>query len=193
MTYYKAPTRTPEQVQNLQKFINMLWGVPAENFIMRDVKCGTACCIEGFRQEFLGIEAFKPGTSAGQMAERQFGIPASVWSDITLMASTYSMRGFDKLPAEERKLAMLEVLTDQLNTGRHDWTKTLVDVFSPEVAKELADAYKEDRIALSESQEVPALRPAVRSNPPQQAPVQRAMRDRAGQAEEAALLLEEVC
>lgn len=192
MTYYKAPTRTPEQVQNLQKFINMLWGVPAENFIMRDVKCGTACCIEGFRREFLSMGEFEAGTTAGRMAERQFGIRADTWSDITLMATTYSMQRFDKLPAEERKLAMLEVLTDQLNTGRHDWTKTLVDVFSPEVAQELKDAYKEDGIAISESQEVPALRPAIRSNPPQQAPVQRAVRDRAGPDQEAALLLEEV-
>lgn len=186
-----AMYRTDEQELNLKRFIEFLWTVPEDDMIMREVNCGTACCIEGWRR----VKLTSQHPFSNHAAEENFGIPAQVWGEITVMMDDdvrYSMREFDRLPAIKRKLAMIDVLVQQLALGKSSWTVALVNVFDGKTAQRLADAHKAELVIAAQDEEVRQLRPAIRSNPAPQAPVQREVRAGTQPAEEAALLLEEV-
>lgn len=168
--------RTADQVRNLRDFINELWAIPASQFIMVNYKCGTAACMQGWYERLYG----------GRVTPQdRFGIDA--WDGMCHMvgySGASSLTRFDELlKPEERKLAMLHILTQQLNTGQGCWIVALVETVGPELAKEILEGVSE----------VPELHEGVPAGETAAAPMQRAVPDRAEPTQEAALLLEEAC
>lgn len=167
--------RTAEQVRNLQDFINELWAIPASEFAMRNYECGTAACMQGWYERLYGIRGVRPSD--------RFGIDE--WHNMCHMVGHRgsSLTEFDRmLSPEERKLAMLHILTQALNTGQGCWIVALVETVGPEVAKEILDP---------EIKEMSTLQRHIPAGETTTASMQRALPDRAEPHKEAALLLEE--
>lgn len=166
--------RTAEQVRNLRDFINQLWAIPASKFAMHDYDCGTAACMEGWYRRLHGDEV---------PAREAFGLDD--WASICHMGKHPELsvlERFDELlKPEERKLAMLHILTQMLNTGQGCWIVALVETVGPELAKAILEGVSE----------VPELSAGFPTGEITAAPMQRALPDRAEPHKEAALLLEE--
>lgn len=171
--------RSPAQIKNLRDFIAMLWGMPNSAFIMSDIDCGTACCIEGWRKRFMGGADY-----TGALAEQQFGISAKDWVMICT-ADGGALRMLDTLLSPAlRKRAMIMVLEQQLNTRHHDWLAVVLDLTDVDTTLKVFPN------AFTEGEAVRPLPGAIRSEPSPQAPVQRSMPARTVAREEAALSLE---
>ena len=165
--------RTADQVRNLRGFINELWAIPASQFMMKNYDCGTAACMQGWYERLYGRRVAPCS---------RFGL--DTWSDMCHMVGhrSHSLVRFDQLLSpEERKLAMLHILTQALNTGHGCWIVALVETVGPELAEAILEGVSE----------VPELSAGVPSGETTAASMQRAMPDRAEPDQEAALLLEE--
>jgi hypothetical protein len=204
MTYHPKPFRSAAQTKSLQAFIQQLWTIPAENFAMTNLRtvghnCGSICCIEGWRQVVFDepLEDHERVTfHIYDTVEQQFGIPHRRWHSIMHCGTgedNYSFDSFDSLPPEQRKLCMIDVLEQELRTGTHSWDVAVVGVCGPELAAKLKGMTYEDTGEPAEDQEVRSLWEVVRSDSAPDAAVQRLVQDRAVSAQEAKVLLEEVC
>jgi hypothetical protein len=177
--------RTAKQVKALGDFINELWAIPPEQFIMSDLDCGTAACIQGWFDRFYALRNIKIEFSEHHAA-MMFGVNLSAWLDITHMYKLYEMARFDELVTpEDRKLAILNLLTQLLDSGDCSWTVALVETVGPEMTR-LLDVNTPD-----EDKDLQELRRAVRRRPAQKDVVQRALSDRAFPDQEAQVLPEE--